>query len=95
MFFSGLSSQFNQQTVLSAQRAQTVFTSTIRSLSPSFTSAALLYQRDMVRSHSVIRSDYLPKKSLLGGTAGYMHGTAGYMVGGLQHFSVSPSPFWF
>ena len=37
----------------------------------------------MGRSHSVmVWSDYLPKKSLVGGTAGYMHGTAGYMVGG-------------
>ena len=50
----------------------------------------------------MVWSDYLPNKSLLGVTAGYMHGTAGYMVGGRQNlmlaqvqvFVLCPWTFW-
>ena len=39
--------------------------------------------------------DYCPKKSLLGGTAGYMHGTAGYMVVAYSILVSAPVHFGF
>ena len=42
-YFTVLS--INQQTIVSAQPAQTAFDSTIRALSPSLTAAALLYPK--------------------------------------------------